>query len=87
MGIIACLNSLNQIYQMGRRFSRLISGGVNMKIGDNFFIAYFLILNFTACSGNTIDFDSDNNIVFSPDGDIITNLYVHLEGKAIGHSI
>ena len=79
MGIIACLNSLNQIYQMGRRFSRLISGGVNMKIGDNFFIAYFLILNFTACSGNTIDFDSDNNVVFSPDGDIITNLYVHLE--------
>lgn len=33
MGIIACLNFLNQIYQMGRKLSRLISGGVNLKIG------------------------------------------------------
>ena len=79
MGITVCLNSLNQIYQMGRKLSRLISGGMNMKISDKFSIAYFLIFILTACSGNTIDFDSDNNIVFSPDGDIITNLYVHLE--------
>ena len=79
MGIIACLNFLNQIYQMGRKLSRLISGGVNLKIGKKHSITYFLIFILTACSGNTIDFDSENNIVFSPDGDIITNLYVHLE--------
>lgn len=79
MGIIACLNFLNQIYQMGRKLSRLISGGVNLKIGKKHSITYFLIFILTACSGNTIDFDSDNNIVFSPDGDIITSLYVHLE--------
>ena len=49
MGIIACLNFLNQIYQMGRKLSRLISGGVNLKIGKKHSITYFLIFILTAC--------------------------------------